>query len=133
MSKMIIIDNEFVTLWYYPEKKIVHHQFHKFLYGQAFRDDLNAGTELLQKYGAQKWLSDDRKNSALPKEDVEWAETDWFPRTKKAGWKYWALVLPEQVIGQMNMKRFIRDYSAQGLTVQVFSDPEAAMSWLEKQ
>jgi hypothetical protein len=133
MSKMTIIDNEFVTLWYYPEKKIVHHQFHKFLYGQAFRDALNAGVELLQKYGAQKWLSDDRKNSALPKEDVEWAETDWFPRTKKAGWKYWALVLPEQVIGQMNMKRFVRDYSEQGVTVQVFSDPAEAMIWLEKQ
>ena len=67
MSLITILDNEYVTLWYHPDKQIIHHQFHKFLYGQAFRDAMNAGTEAMKKYGAHKWLSDDRKNSASKK------------------------------------------------------------------
>ncbi|MBN2316531.1 MAG: hypothetical protein JXM79_21565 [Sedimentisphaerales bacterium] len=133
MDKMTIIDNEFVAMWYYPDKKIIHHVFHQFLHGQAFRDALNTGVEIFKKYGAHKWLSDDRKNSALPKEDVDWAQTDWFPRVMKAGWKFWAVVMPEQAIGKMNMNRFIKTYSDQGLTAQVFSDPDDALAWLEKQ
>jgi hypothetical protein len=131
MSPMTIIDNAYVTLWFHPEKKIVHHQIHKFLYGDALREALNTGTGLLAEHKADKWLSDDRKNWALPPEDIEWSKTDWFPRTVKAGWKYWALVQPEKVVGQMNMKRFTEEYAQQGIIVQVFTDPDAALAWLE--
>jgi hypothetical protein len=133
MSETTIIDNEYVTLCYYPDKKIVHHKFHKFIHGPAFRDVLNTGVGILKKHGARKWLSDDRNNSALPQEDLKWARTEWFPRTVKAGWKYWALVQPEKIVGQMNMKRVVKDYSEKGVIVQVFLDPEEAMTWLEAQ
>ncbi len=120
-------------MWYHPDKHIVHHQFHKFLHGKAFRDALTAGTEAMKKYGARKWLSDDRGNSAIPKDDLEWADTEWFPRTKAAGWKYWAIVQPENVIGQMNIQRIARQRMEQGVTTKFFSDPQEAMKWLESQ
>ncbi len=128
-----IIDNEFVSLWYDPERGMVSHVFHRFLAGDAFRDALNAGTHTLKKRRATKWLSDDRNNSALSAADGEWAKTDWFPRTLRAGWKYWALVQPTSVIGKMNMKRFTEPYAKMGLTVRVFDDPTAALAWLDEQ
>ena len=133
MSSITILNNEHVTVWYHPDKKIIHHQFHKFMHGQEFRDALNAGTEAMKKYGAHKWLSDDRQNSALPRVDNEWAHTEWFPRTVLAGWKYWALVLPEKIIGQMNMNREAKIYSEQGIITAKFENPDEAMAWLEKQ
>ena len=133
MQKVTIHENEYITLWYYPETKIIHHQFHKYIYGDEFRKGLNAGVEAMKNYGATKWLSDDRNNMALPVEDVEWAKTDWFPRTLKAGWKFWALVQPEKAIGQLNMKQFTETYSKLGVTVNVFSNPDEAMKWLESQ
>jgi hypothetical protein len=48
-----------------------------------------------------------------------------------AGWKYWAVVLPEKVLGQMNMRRWIEAHSQLGLTAESFSDPETARRWLE--
>ncbi len=36
MNRTTEIDNEFVTMWYYPDEKIVHHQFHKFISGGRF-------------------------------------------------------------------------------------------------
>ena len=133
MSLITILDNEYVTLWYHPDKQIIHHQFHKFLYGQAFRDAMNAGTEAMKKYGVHKWLSDDRKNSALPKNDLEWGRTEWFPRTVLSGWKYWAIVLPENIFGQMNMEREAKVNSEKGIITKKFSDLDEAMAWLEKQ
>lgn len=70
-------------------------------------------------------------NGALPPTDLEWADKVWFPQTVKAGWKYWALVLPEEVIGQMNIKRHIKLYKDRGITVEVFRDPDEAIRWLE--
>ena len=133
MSKTILIDTDYVTLWYHPEKKIVHHQFHRYIYGQEFRNVLETGLKVFKEKGAQKWLSDDRNNSALPAEDGEWGQQDWTPRMLEAGWKYWAIVLPQKVIGQMNMQRFIEDNAGLGLTMQAFTDPDDALKWLESQ
>jgi hypothetical protein len=128
---MTIIDTDYATLWYYPESKIVHHVWHKFIYGEEFRQVLKKGMELFEQHGAQKWLSDDRNNSALPPEDFQWGVTEWSPRVFALGWKYWALIMPDKVAGQMNMNRAMKTYIDQGLTVRVFSETEEALKWLE--
>lgn len=128
-----VVDNEFVTVWVYPDKKIVRHKFHRFIFGDKFRDALMKGAEVFEKYHCAKWLSDDSENSALLPEDTEWAQIHWEPRIMKAGWKYWALILPEKIVGQMNMNRIVKRYSEMGVKVQVFSDPAEALSWLEQQ
>ena len=132
-ARITILENEYVSLWYYPDTKIIHHQFHKFVHGEKLREPFNAGTDALKKYGARKWLSDDRKNIAAPKEDREWSNTVWFPRTKAAGWKYWAIVQPESAIGQLSIERVIREFAEQGVVAKIFSDPDEAMAWLERQ
>ncbi len=132
MAPQIIMDNEYVTLTYHPEKKIVHHQFHQTVHGKVFREVLNAGLAVFEQHHSHKWLSDDRKNSALPADDTAWAQTDWFPRVVNAGWKYWALVMPPEITAQMNLQEFVDTYSAYGLRVMVFNDPDKAMIWLER-
>ncbi len=133
MPPLTIIDNEYASLVYYPELKIVHHVWHKPISGERFREVLNKGAELFAQNHASKWLSDDRANSALPEEDGEWGMNDWFPRVMQAGWKFWALVVPEDIMGRMNMKQFVDHYFEQGLRIMVFTDPAEAMKWLESQ
>ena len=131
MPKQTMTDTPYATLWYYPEDKIVHHQFHKFIHGAEFRQVLEKGLEVFKENGAQKWLSDDRLNSALPTADTEWGQQDWFPRVFAAGWKYWAIVMPDKVVGKLNMQHFIESYSTQGLTIDIFDDPDVALKWLK--
>ncbi len=130
MAKLTILDNEFATLWYYTDTKIVHHQIKKYIYGNHLQELLNKGTETLQQNKAQKWLSDDRNNNALTSQDQEWANNIWFPNTAKVGWKYWALVQPEKVTGQLNMKKQANVVTNGGVTVCTFNDPIEAMNWL---
>lgn len=132
-SPVTVLNNEFATVWYHADGKIVHHQFHKFIYGQAFRDVLSRGADIFEQYSANKWLSDDRNNSALPADDSAWAIETWNPRVLNCGWTHWAVVMPEKVIGQMNMQRFIQMYSEMGVTVKAFTDPDEALAWLKSE
>ncbi len=131
MPKFTVLDTDYATLWYYPETRIVHHVFHKFIYGDKFRGVLEKGLEIFQQYGANKWLSDDRKNSALPKADSEWGLNDWNPRVFASGWKYWAVVMPDKVAGQSNIDWLMRENIQQDLVAKVFEDSDEALAWLE--
>jgi hypothetical protein len=133
MAVVTIIDNPYATLWYHPEKRIVHHRIHQFISGKTFRDLLLTGTEVLTKHQATKWLSDDRMNAVLRPEDVEWSHEHWFPQTALAGWKFWAIVQPEKTVGQVTMKNLAATYGKYGITSKGFTDPNEALWWLETQ
>lgn len=133
MSAIRIFDHEQITIWYYPEKKIIHHQIHKYVYGQVYRDAMMAGLEGMKKYGAHKWLSDDRKNPVIAPEDRTWSKEVWHPLVIKAGWKYWAIVQPDRVIAKTRIERIADMVALSGLAVRIFSDVDDAMAWLEQQ
>lgn len=133
MSKELIMDNEFISLWYYPDTKIIHHEIKKYVFGTTLQEMFVKGCDLMKEKGAKKWLSDDRNNNALTQKDTEWVTTVWFPKMVENGWKYWAIVQPEKIIGQINMKKFARTYAEKGVIANMFSDPDEAMKWLLEQ
>ena len=110
----------------------MHHTLHKPVEGAVFRDVLTRGVEIFERSGANKWLSDDRGNSALHPEDGKWAMEVWSVRTLAAGWKYWAIVMPDAALGKANMRRFIREYSDRGVEVNVLGSAEDAFGWLKE-
>lgn len=131
MPQQVHVDNEFATLVYIPELKLVRHKFHKAIAGQPFRAMLNRGVELLIENQAHKWLSDDRENMAFPDDDNQWIVGDWIPRAIAAGWKYWALVVPEDYAARVNMSDLINALEDKGLRMMVFTDPDKALKWIE--
>jgi hypothetical protein len=132
MSSIVVMDDENISMWFHPESKILHHQTHQFFSGKPFRDALNKGVETFEEYGARKWLSDDRETPALANEDLDWGDRDWFPRVARLGWKYWAIVMPENAVGQRTLTRLAENYSARGVTTRFFSSSDEARKWLEE-
>lgn len=133
MSALQIFDSEQITMWYYPDKKIIHHQIHKYTHGQVYRDAFMTGLEVMKKYGTCKWLSDDRKNPVVAPEDRKWSLEVWHPLVIKAGWKYWAIVQPDRTIAKTRMERIAEMAALSGLTIQIFDNVDDAMAWLEQQ
>ena len=127
-----IIETPGAVLRYHPFSKIVHHEFRRFVHGDEFRHVLEQGLLLLQQHQAYKWLSDDRGNGPLKPADAEWSQQSWSPRAMAAGWKYWAVVMPKKVLGQMNMTRWIEGSAAVGRIAQGFTEPAEALRWLEQ-
>lgn len=127
-----IIDNEYVTLYYHPDKKMVHHVYKPHIGGQYLIDALNIGVDLLKKHGATKWLSDNREIEGHTEEETNWINHDWLPRAIDVGWKYWALVVPHTIMARLNMNEFVQSFFDRGIRVMVFTDPGEAMGWLNQ-
>jgi len=133
MEKITVFENECATMVYYPDTKILHNTFRGRPTGKQFREALNAGVETMKKYGSTKWLSDDRENEAeFSPEDDKWANTVWFPKMVKVGWKTWAMVVPKKMEARFNVKEIIDKIFAEGVRIMVFSDLDEALEWLEK-
>jgi len=130
MAEQIILENEYATIRYITDHKYVYHTFHKPIGGQPFRDILDAGLDALKANNANKWLSDDRNNSEFEPEDAQFAIADWEPRAANAGWKYWALVVPESVAGRAGMVDIVNTFGDLGVKLSLFTDLEKAREWI---
>jgi hypothetical protein len=128
-----VLESDQISVWCYPTLGLVHHQMHRNCHGEPFRQALTAGTQALRQHGATAWLSDDRLNGPLPDVDETWATGTWFPQTRAAGWKLWAIVVPERAVGKLNMKRFVEMYRKRGIEAQMFTELAPAFAWLRQQ
>ncbi|NLA75742.1 MAG: hypothetical protein GX846_09795 [Deltaproteobacteria bacterium] len=131
MKEIELINDENMALWYDPVSKYVHHQIKKSLPKGAFEKLLSTGADHLEKYSMKKWLSDDSNVVAITKDDAEWGDKVWATRVIKAGFKYWAVVMPTSAMGSLQVNRFVREYREKGVTVEVFNSVDAARTWLD--
>lgn len=125
-----IYDGKYITVTYHPETKIIHHISHGAVPSSELREALNAGTNLLKRYAACKWLSDDRQNPGISPADVQYQIVDWVPRTVRAGWKYWAVLVPETLEGKADLMSVIHAGYDLGVHTKIFADLPEAYEWL---
>jgi hypothetical protein len=130
MDEIQIVDNTLISVWVYPQRRIVHHRLKMFCYGDELRQAFSKGAEAMEQHKATKWLSDDRAHGALVPDDQIWLNENWFPRVMAAGWKHWAIVQPTKIIGQSYIQRVMKLILPEGITAHMFGDPDEAMRWL---
>jgi hypothetical protein len=130
MAKIEIFKNEQMSVYYMQEEKIIYHVMHGQVEGQPFRDAILAATDALMKNKACKWLSDDRLNPALKQADQKWSLEVWQPKVLKAGWKFWAIILPEDAVGKLRMSIMGTEYAKLGVKVNAFSSLAEGIKWL---
>lgn len=131
MTAQTIIHTNKASLYYHKDKNLIHHRFYSQLDSFHLRKILNQGVDLIHKHNSSKWLSDNREIGPHSEEDTLWINTDWLPRAIKAGWKYWALVVPDNFIARVNMQEFVDTFYNMGIRVMVFTEVDEAMSWIE--
>ncbi len=133
MSTTTVLSNEYFDLLFHENTKIIHHIYKPKMSGAQLKDVLNGGTKLMIEHQATKWLSDNRQLAvAFSEEDAQWVNNDWLPRTIQAGWKYWAMVVPESLISQADHIKYVESFYDLGIWVTVYEDVESALRWLER-
>ena len=130
MNKQTVYEDDSISVWFYPDEKIVHHKIRKFVYGDSFRTALTKAADVFLESGCARYLSDDQSSSALREEDIAWADENWQPRMVSGGFRFWAMVMPSKVIGQIPIKPIIERYKSRGVTVQTFDNTDDAFTWL---
>lgn len=131
MSVITVRDTAHYQLLFHEDEKIVHHVYKPSMGSAQLKELLNAGTDLLRQYRAAKWLSDNRQlQTAFTEDDAAWVNNVWLPETVRAGWKYWAMVVPESLIGQADHIQYVESFHGSGVRVSVFSNVDEAMDWI---
>ncbi len=133
MSKEEVFNSNGAVIWFYPEEKVIHHQWKGSINGSILQETLNTSAELFELHQCKKYLSDDRLNDTIPEDQIHWAMSEWNPRVLAAGWKYWAIVMPDLNSAKVRMQHLIKFYQKVGLTTQLFKDPNKALAWLMEQ
>ncbi len=132
MQTITALSNDYFDLLFHEDTKIVHHIYKSPMDSEHLQEVLSGGTDLMEKYGATKWVSDNRQLvNAFSDEAAEWVNNVWLPRTIKAGWKYWAMVVPQSVIGQADHVKYVESFFNMGVWVTVYTDVQSAMKWIE--
>lgn len=133
MNRITVFEHDRMSVWCYPLRGVIHHQMHKATAGAIFRDALLAGLAAMREHQATRWLSDDRLHIALAPGDEDWAQSVWFPQSKAAGWKHWAVMRPQSAVGELSSSRFRQWYASQGVNAKLFTDVDEAHRWLDQQ
>lgn len=129
---MILFESPTAKTEYLEDKKIIVLIQQGKNVGESLRKSLDIGLEVLIKYKATKWLSDNRNMISIrSQEDYEWINNNWTPRALKAGWKKWALIQPKSALTAMAEKQFVDFFASNGIEVKIFETPEDGYKWLE--
>jgi hypothetical protein len=136
MSAETILTNEWITLVYHKEDNYLQITAHKPVDTEHFAEVVkvyNKGLEYLEKHNIEKWLSDERKSmtpEGTDESEVNEFSAAWGQRAIAAGWKYWAMVVPESLKGREKMQDLVQIFHDQGVWVALFTDVDEARAWL---
>jgi len=125
---MVVFESRVATVSWRAELHAVELSWKTFASGAEFREALNKGLELVNEKKAAKWLGDTSSMSAIPTDDQQWANNDWFPRALSSGIKKMAVVVPKSVIAKMSVQNIVSKFDT--LEVQNFGDKLQAEQWL---
>jgi len=100
---------------------------------QRFRAMMMKVLDCIKEKRARKVLADLAALSALPPDDLIWAETAWFPECLKSGLKTTAVVMPKSLSAHMSLDKMTERIDVKLVTRKFFSDLQTAREWLIKQ
>ncbi|WP_128103493.1 hypothetical protein [Paenibacillus sp. DCT19] len=126
---MIFYDSPQATVTWNEEKKVVVLQWKSFAKGEPYRTPLNKVLELAVQKRTNKALYDSRHLAVISPDDQEWVAKDWYPRSKEAGIKYSALLVPHKAIAKSSANRMLSGMDISNPSEE-FNDIDEAFSWL---
>lgn len=135
---MTLYEEKYGTLEYDSTVPCITATFKGFMSSEQFRDFLNKGLDkLIEKkkfHNKILWLADTSKHVVQPDKDTQWVADEWNPRALKAGIEHVAFVLPENVFGNMSVKKYSENNDKRGnkMVVQMFGDINLAKKWFRE-
>ncbi|WP_299454863.1 hypothetical protein [uncultured Microscilla sp.] len=128
------LKNEFITIHYSTEQKIIQLTWLGFIDSTALRQGLNIALNLAKQNKLNLWIMDQRLRRVLRSEDATWIINDWFPRFYKINPKSKiAILLPEDTFGEYNTRKNVKEIESrhqQMMPYKYFSTIKQALYWL---
>ena len=129
---MIYFETSFAKLIWDDKTNCIILTYAGFGEGEALREPLNKGLELIKLKKSNKWLSDLYNIRVINIEDQNWTSDHWTKAAFALGLKYLAIVVPTNILGQMSLQRGVdrANFNELGLETALFDNLESAKAWL---
>lgn len=126
----VIAETPQYKLVLHEDPLVIHHTFTEKIDDYGFRELMLLGKDLIEEYGIERWVSDNRKvQNEFSPESLAWVESEWQPEVIRMGWKYWALVIPEGFYAQLDHMAYIESNFEKGVWVTLYTELEPALTW----
>lgn len=122
-----IKDNEFVSLLYDEESKVLIQIWKGFVPSKIFREAIDESVAFSEKRPVKGILSNTIDQGVVSSDDTKYA-VDTIPTLHKNGVQAMAFVIPENIFTKMSLKKF--EKSSMLNITQYFMSIESAMEWI---
>ena len=100
---------------------------------KEFKKIANAQFDLLVKHNAYKTFNDILKLEVNSIENQEWTQNVWFPKAEKAGLKYFAFRVSENIFGIVSAEQTNEKAEQKGIIeIKYFKEKKDALKWLSE-
>ena len=131
----LLYKDALATIWWHTETKCVELVGKGTAVSGQYRVLMEKILDLIRQKHARKLLSDVYEVEGLTGEDLVWTDTDWNPRFRQTGVRFSAVVAPKALGLHLSIDKMMGDEEvhAAGLVTRLFSEPDKAREWLDKQ
>lgn len=128
----VYFENNFVTLYYDPSRRLGRAVWNGFLSGEAFRSNCIISLRLVEDKNPLIWLADNRKMKAIRRNDQDWFQKEILPRLGSSSIRKMAALVSEDLFNQMAVETLLtRGDHFIRFDHQFFKDEQQALHWLE--
>ena len=99
---------------------------------EAFKEVANSAIPLIKEHNCNKILNDITELEVNSIENQEWTQKEWFPEVEKAGLKYFAFLMAENIFGQVSAEQTNEKAEEEGrIKIEYFGNKAKAEEWLK--
>ncbi|GFZ76038.1 hypothetical protein GCM10008018_21860 [Paenibacillus marchantiophytorum] len=101
-----------------------------FVTGDQYRDPLLKGLQLMEDNNSCKFISDIHDLGVISQDDQDWFVKNWITLATKSGLKYFAVVHPAKMIGQISVRKMESNAGEFPFQYLQFHDIDEAKTWI---
>ena len=131
-SVHMIVDTPTVTLAWDDHLKCMKIGWSgEYMSGEDYRAILMRLLDVLEVKGGSRMLFDMRNMPVMSPEDQAWVQSEWMPKSLKAGLKYSAVVMPQRALSRLTLRHIAKDASEIERQRAYFETLDEAAAWLK--
>lgn len=127
---MLIEEKQYCTITYDAERKTVIQTWRGFAGSQNFRASILKTIEVFQQYEAHSIIGNTLTSEVVKQADADWVANYANPILRQHGLRRIAFIVPESVLAQWSVERFVREADEASLMIEYFDCLDNATAWI---
>jgi hypothetical protein len=135
IKRETVYQDESGVVYWDSSSQCIEIEVKKYIPGAPFKATMERVLQLIKAKKARKFLADTSRMDKLAGDDMTWTETDWLPRSVKAGMVVFATVPPKSLSAHLAFDKMSENMApaSAGYVRRMFKDANEAREWVRRE